>query len=282
MADTIQRITPNGHKVITYNTRRYIKRTLFNKVIKELKQREYKPVNPFSLVLIELKAKLTSLLFKGVQNKLPYPFYSGEMYEYRKVFATNIKIKYYFDLHNRPEKKTYLICESEILDYITHPLINWLVRDTIKNKTEWDGEDCSESKLKEIKEILNYGTTYRNILHDKMYKDPATYKNTPSHLHQYIKRVKYVIGTMKYNTSKFDYFSVLNIKHYDPKTKKTSNKGLKAYTTYSWSDNYNRGGWTFGGLKACSLENICIANGFKKEKGKKYQYGDFAEWYMKI
>jgi hypothetical protein len=287
MSERIERITPNGHKVITFNPRRYTKRTLFNRVVKELKEREYKPMKLLSMVLLELKNKLNKMLYKGVQNKLPYPIYSGDMYGYKKVYATNRKIKYYFNHYHRAEKKAYCICESELFDYINHPLINWLVRDTIKNAYGWDGKDCSESKLKEIKEVLNtkkphHGRTYRDILHDRMYKDVADYRHTPSYLHGYIKRVRYVIGNMKYNTSNFHYLSVLNLKHYDPKTKKTSNKGLKADTTYSWSDDYNRGGWVFGGLKAGSLENICELNGFKKEKGKKYQYGDFAEWYMKI
>ena len=76
-------------------------------------------------------------------------------------------------------------------------------------------------------------------------------------------------------------WSPLNLKYWDKNTMKTSNKGLKADTTWSYVSD-NKCGWTFGGIKAYDLEWFCLKNGFKKEKGKKYQYGDYANWFLHI
>jgi hypothetical protein len=95
--------------------------------------------------------------------------------------------------------------------------------------------------------------------------------------------------TLNYENTPFKYESVLNYKKWDKITKKTSLKGLKANTTWTWTEpkrdgeegRARTGGWTFGGFCANSIEYNAVENGFKKKKGQKYNYGDFAEFLMK-
>jgi hypothetical protein len=93
---------------------------------------------------------------------------------------------------------------------------------------------------------------------------------------------------MNYNGSGSKYYHATNLKRWDKVTKKTSNAGLKADTTYSWSDDYSRGGWTFGGITVDTLEylyrvnNGLKSNATKDASGNKItlKYGDYAEWYL--
>lgn len=78
--------------------------------------------------------------------------------------------------------------------------------------------------------------------------------------------------------------SHIYLKHWDKTTKKASLKGLKADTdkTRSWEGGSSYG-WKFNGyIDADYIEYFCKQNGFKKEKGQKYYYGDYAMWMLKV
>jgi hypothetical protein len=277
----IERITPNGHKVVVFSPRRYTKRTLFNRVLKELKAREFKPINWFEMVLLELKER---------NKKAPKDYYTGEpkyngkMYEMRWVYYSNLRIK---------NLGRFSICDYESHLKNEEPIVVWAF-DKVEKKYPFQ-KDATHTKWrdalrdKRLQRFLNSGGAYgcesfeRRVNDILQRKIPVNeMKNVPKENNFKMYKIRYEIGTMKYNTSRLSYYSVLNIKRWDKNTKKTSNKGLKADTTYSWTDGFGRGGWTFGGLDASNMEDICLKNGFKKEKGKKYQYGDYAEWYLSI
>lgn len=94
-------------------------------------------------------------------------------------------------------------------------------------------------------------------------------------------KIKVVYKTLNFSSSIIHYTSVLNLKHWSKTTKKPSNKGLTAKSAYTYT-NYTGhvAGWTFGGITAEDLEMLCITNGMVKVKKQKYQYGDYAEWYI--
>ena len=95
-------------------------------------------------------------------------------------------------------------------------------------------------------------------------------------------KIRQRIKTLDYKASIIPNYSPINLKRWNKITKKSTNKGCVAVS--AWSHHYetggNRSGWTLDGFKAPDLEYFVIKNGFKKEKGKKYQYGDYAEWLL--
>ena len=92
--------------------------------------------------------------------------------------------------------------------------------------------------------------------------------------------------TMNYKLTPTHYCSALYLKKYNNEGK-TSNKGLTAIQFYKYEnnsavkvENADRGGWQLNGLTAGCLKEFVMKNGFKFEKGKKYTYGDYANWVL--
>jgi hypothetical protein len=270
--------------------RRLIDYYLRQKVIEEFKSKPVKEINMFKIVLIELKQKQNQMIYQ-YGKRLDYPTYKGKMFEYQYVLPTYQKVKWYF---KKPDYKSpdYQFFENDIIEYIKNPIISYVVKTSIKDVLKWDN-DYSENSINEIKKILKQkqqysNQTYQQIVFKKL-NEKFNLKYTGS-LKPYLIKIKFSIGSMDLTKTQRNYYNPLNLKYWDKTTFKTSNKGLKADTTYSWSDDYSRGGWKFGGITADDLELICLKNGFKvekemrkgKEKDKKYQYGEFANWYLHI
>lgn len=97
----------------------------------------------------------------------------------------------------------------------------------------------------------------------------------------FVIKIRVVEKTLNYAGLNRRYYDATNIKHFDPTTFKTSNKGLKADTTWTYTTNDRTAGWTFGGIDAKDMERFAVKNGFKKEKGEKYVYGDYAIWILR-
>jgi len=95
----------------------------------------------------------------------------------------------------------------------------------------------------------------------------------------YIIKKRILRKTMNYKLTPRKYGDALNLKHWSKTTKNPTNKGLKADTTYTYHNGSVKG-WTFGGWDADSLKKFAKVNGFVFEKGKKYQYGDYAKWVL--
>lgn len=277
--------------------RRLIDYYLRQKVIEEFKSKPVKVINWFKIVLIELKRKMIDLRsINSYSGLLENPKYSGKMYEYKYVLPSHRRVKYYFDKPNT-NKKSYCLFENDIFEYIKHPVISYSIQSAIKNVYGWDTNDTSSITIGEIKNILKtkvkYSTEYYNdILHNYLYREKYNPKNVPDKIKPYLIKVRFEVGKMDLTKTPRTYYDIKNLKWWDKTTLKTSNKGLKADTTYSWSEDGSRGGWTFGGITADDLERICLLNGFKiekeikikngkeKSKDKKYQYGDFANWFL--
>lgn len=275
--------------------RRLMDYYLRQKVIEEFKSKPNKVIKWFNIVLIELKRKMVEkrYSYSGLKD---IPNYDGKMYDYKYVLPSHRRVKYYFD---KPDTKlkSIMLFENSIFDYIKHPVVKYSIHSTIKDIYGWDTNKTDETTIKEIKDILKTkkqytNTYYREILNDKLYKDKYNPKNVPDYIKPYLIKMRFETGKMDLTKTPRTYYNPKNLKYWDKTTMKTSNKGLKADTTYSWSDEYHRGGWTFGGITADDLERICVLNGFKiekeiktkngkeKEKDKKYQYGDFANWFL--
>jgi hypothetical protein len=90
-------------------------------------------------------------------------------------------------------------------------------------------------------------------------------------------KIRQRIKTLDYKASIIFDYSAINLKRWNKITKKTTNKGCVAVSAWSWTD---RKGWTLDGFTAPDLKWFVKQNGFKEEKGKKYQYGDYAEWLL--
>jgi len=264
---------------------------LHRKVIEELKSKSVKEINWFNIVLIELRQKQNSMMYHQYYGKLlDYPTYKGEMYCYKYVLPSYRGVKWYFKKEGAI-KNNYQFCESDIMDYIKHPIVSYIVKTCIKEKYDWD-YNYRYQTIHKIKEILTQHIGYSKetskyfdyTYQEQVYKTLNEKYNNINDIHPSIKdyliKIKCKVGSMDLTKTQRHYFNPLNLKFWDKTTLKTSNKGLKADTTYSWTEEWGRGGWKFGGITADELEHICIINGFKKEKKKKYQYGDYANWYL--
>jgi hypothetical protein len=97
----------------------------------------------------------------------------------------------------------------------------------------------------------------------------------------FVIKIRVVEKTLDYAGLNRRYYDATNIKHFDPTTFKTSNKGLKADTTWTYTSGDRTAGWTFGGIDAKDMERFAVKNGFKKEKNEKYVYGDYAIWILR-
>jgi hypothetical protein len=91
---------------------------------------------------------------------------------------------------------------------------------------------------------------------------------------------KVEMGRLSLNGRVTSYYDVTNLKGWDKTTGKTSNKGLKADTSYTYTDGYgNSSGWTFGGIKAGDLCEVMKKNNIDS---KGMRYGDMAVKLMKL
>jgi hypothetical protein len=233
---------------------------LRKKVILDLQSNYDKPRNWFAIVLLELKQKM-----KKYKN-------TGKMYKYSYVFATHPRIQNYLDFikPNNYRKKVYLFYSSLLTEFADHPIVKYGLQ-------KYYGRPLKEGESTEVLE--NYEK--REKLYNTM-NQLQDYKFVPEDLRKYLIKIRVSIGSMDLTLTPTPYYSLINLKYWNKTTKKTSNKGQRADHTYSWANEYRWGGWQFGGISADDLWAICKKNGFVEEKKKKYQYGDYAQWYLKI
>lgn len=177
-------------------------------------------------------------------------------------------------VYNGRIKTNYIYWVSEL-----HPIIynayNWKRSDILNTKfPKKDDETYDEYEKRK--------SNFQHLIHKADQGHPLTgpyYKDGEKLI--WIK-LRVVSHTLNYEYVKPYNYDATGLKHYNPTTKKTSNKHLIAVKYYG-SVNYQgrKCGWEFGGITAHSIERFCIQNGFVKEKKKKYQYGDYAEWMLK-
>jgi hypothetical protein len=303
MTTRVERISENGHHIVTYSPRRYTKRTLFNRVLKELKAKlpsilENESRKYYSLMLIDLKTKTK----KNINNGEPYYTKDGKlnysygydnvkkMYETRYVLPFSHKVRdYYINNEYNPNihwhtKRINIVRKDKLKQIRDLPEVKYIL-DKIKKEIEWKlkyEKEYKDSNLTTESFIEKYifGERYDggidrqldNYMNEKYSYIPKSAKHLP-----WVK-IKVCIGEMNIRSSYTPNWSPLNYKSWGANGKCT-NKGLKADTTYSWFSDGQKGGWTFGGMTASELDHYCKGNKIST-KGKTYR--DLAIEYMKV
>jgi hypothetical protein len=237
-------------------------------VIRQLKNTPAKKIDFFKIVLIELKQKMYHMV-NFCYSKFDYPKYKGKMYSNRYVLPSHeMMARKEGDKANSDiaiyKIPTYMVCH-----HLEHPIVKSIIdnlnKGKVPNQTYWENN--------------------KSLILEKLKKDFYNPEKTQLSLLPYLIKVKAHIGTMDYAKIRRPYSCPLNIKKYNHTTGKTSNRGLKAvdYDTYSYVKGwciYRQ--WAFGGITCDDIEKLCVENGLKKIKGKKYQYGDYAKFYMSL
>jgi len=155
---------------------------------------------------------------------------------------------------------------------VLHPIIltkmGWQYGDDLFKQKFPRKPDETYAEYNKRKEIFTYS-----------HNTPQTFKDVEN-LKWY--KIKLVSKILNYKYVEPYEYDATGLKYYNPMTKKTSNKKLKAIKYYD-CENYQgrKCGWEFGGITAYGIEKFCIQNGFIKDKKTKYQYGDYAEWILK-
>jgi hypothetical protein len=203
--------------------------------------------------------------------------YKGRVYKDVYLRRLNDKVMSYY-----PSVKQGSYCNRNGRMVLADPNAKkyFINKYNIKNKenqiTELSPEMDEQFITKFIYDYREYGGGFR---FEEWRKEVSEKYNEEA---GFVVKVRMVYKTLDYNGLMRRYWSPSNLKYWDKNNMKTSNRGLKADTTWSYSNKDYRGGWTFGGITANDIENFCVRNGFKKEKGKKYQYGDYANWFLHI
>ena len=292
--ERIERTTPN---VVT---RRYNKRTLFNRVLKELKTKEIK-INYFRVcVLDEFKNryypdfKHNGFLYQYKWVKTCHPkffknaffksnyFYQGV--DWRCVvdnffkgnkYSDEVLSEWLIDVNYITEKKILagIPQNDKIITYKTTK--DYLFEITFLKESEkgdWKGMNQDDlTQMIQFLELKNKITKWKSFY-------SVTFTKKPTRFHTIRLRLK--CGTMDLKKYKTPFYSPLNLKKWD-KNGKTSNLGLKAIYPYKWEEDYiNRSGWVFGGIKVDDLHAKCKYN-LMPNYNKKMKYGELALWWYK-
>ena len=168
-----------------------------------------------------------------------------------------------------------VIYKKELLEVEADTMCDkWITKD------KWDREE----------EIQNIKSQYEKLMTGKidvLGREDKYYKGQKEEIRKGLKDAgikiwskKVVMGNLNLKGRVIGYYDATNLKGWDKRTGKTSNKGLKADTTYSYTDGYGHsGGWVFGGIKAASLSGMMKKNGIDT---KGLSYGDMAKKLMKL
>jgi hypothetical protein len=220
-------------------------------------------------------------LLNYIKSKIPLykkenePRYTGNVYGYEYIRKTNPKCKYYnkildSNLYSQINAMLILADKDAKCDFIKkYNAFHKCLIPITELEPYMNAEFIRDF-------IRNPQVKYR---FDDWRKETSDYKD----IQGFDVKIKKIVKKLDYSQSYQSYFSISNLKYWNKHTHKTSNKGLTAFNMWSYeNENHRRAGWSFGGIKVGCLEDLCINNGFKKEKGTKYQYGDYAEWYLHI
>lgn len=232
------------------------------------RERYEKKSRKMGFLILDLKDYI-----KKYMNNYGDIVFKGNVYKYQYIRKTNTRVKNYYKDLGCYRNIYKLILQDK---YATNYFIKLY---NLKKKTE----------LTELEPNMDYNFIYEFLnLEDskEVKKMMIDYLDATSDKYDeqegFVLRVKYLYKKLDYKGIMRRYWSPSNLKYWNKTTMVVSSKGLKADTTWSYSDKNYRGGWRFGGITAVDLEHFCKKNGFKTEKGKKYQYGDYANWFLHI
>jgi hypothetical protein len=261
-------------------------------VIRQLKNTPAKKIDFFKIVLIELKQKMIAKRFypeyesiSGNKYVLPYePHCQGKIYATRYLLPTHKRFKHRQTLNSMFGIGRGRTGKEEILDNIRHPIIKEIAKEYVTDNLD---EEIHPDRMRQIRIALKKrdggGISHLDVICEKLWEVTYNPKTAPVALLPYLIKTRMYVekSVTLFHVPHHHYTSPVYLKKYDPVTMKTSNKGLQiGVVQYSLhSDDKER---YFGGLKADKLTRLCIRNGFKPIKGKKYQYGDYAKFYMSL
>ena len=208
----------------------------------EFRMKNQKNKKIMDFVLLELKTYMNKKIISNYYDKnKEYPTYSGKCYKYKYILRQNDIIQ------NKISYNSGLRFKGEMDYHIRNSVFPTKIGNQYWHLTKKETIEVKPEELVKVR-VLN---------------KTMNYQLTPTH-----------------------YCSALFLKKYNNEGK-TSNKGLTAIQFYKYEnnkavnvENTDRGGWQLNGLTAGTLKAFVERNGFKFEKGKKYTYGDYANWVL--
>jgi len=216
--------------------------------------------------------------------------YNGACYKYKYLKPTNKKIKGYYNA-------TATLSNGNVIrNNINEYSGDWLrytnipaVRQFYKNETEPKKEGEPEWKEPTQKEFEEWCNTKRNQYTSRKNREELNNNlqlESDKPTEDCWIKVKYCYKKRDYTAIRLPYYSVLNFKKWSATTGKSSLKGLKADTTWTYTNSSSTGrdrtsGWTFGGTSADDMRTLAKWNNYPEVKGKKAEYGDYAKWIWK-
>jgi hypothetical protein len=272
---------------------------------KNIRKRNNKYYHPFVMIELRKYIQIKKGLFcnKGkYYNVYNEPQYNGKtcVYKYLSLYHKKFKGNFCYTY----EEPTFEFIKNDIT------VKKWFFETFYKkeefyenslnkdwNKNNWDNkmknefsfEDENTKKYNTLPTLIK-GYNFWNKCRNTYYKSKkeTTLKTI---------RVKVCIKTLDYTKILYPDLNIFNFKGWNKETKQTSNKGCIKISS-GWTYTNNEGNivekYELGGLKTETLKKWALDNGFKEEreqtigkKGmksvkKKYYYGDYAEYMLKL
>ena len=246
------------------------------KIYQEKNKNKYESIRfKYKYIIIDLKlsVKLNSYIY-GTDE----PQYTGKCYNIFYVNRTNKKLlgcirrlnlsidsEHYFKYKYLSHKETYEKYREVEEYYKIHcpdykeegKLDTWLSY-YVYNK---EGTRCT------------YYESENELKRDKYFNSES---NKPTELNTI--KMRKTFKQMDYSSTPIYHYSAKNIKFWDKKTQKPSNKGLEIDRTFNYI--YERG-WKLNGITLDEIKVFCHSNGLDKKISKNYKYGDYANWILK-
>ena len=220
-------------------------KNIFDTCLKEITPSIVKPFR-FALVLLELKYFMQHKVLNG--NIYKYAYISKLHIKHTKYMNNN---DYYYGLR-RQCCGYHEMCKNKYGNATDRQ--NYLDKSDLK---KWFQENCIPIDLHK--------------------SDVATISSVKNKLFSI--KIKYCYKTMNYNSTPIGKYNIINFKHWDAVSKKTSNKGLKAISTYTYTHIRDDKRWVFGGFKIDDLKMWATQNGYDL---KGTRYGDYGDWALKV
>lgn len=224
---------------------------MFNKCINAITEKVRNEKYIFNYVLLDMKLLLKTKKLEGKIYKIGY--------------ITILNPKYIKNDYNKYLRYSFETTKEPII-------IDWF-----KSNLNGYGISLNETQtLTLLKAKRTDNESYENALYD--------YLNKISKIKTDVYRIKIRVlhKTMNYEFTPFGYYNAINLKYWNSKTKKTSNKNLTANHTYTYFETgtQHSRGWTFGGITIDKLQSFCYSNGLDKTSSKLFKYGDYGDWVL--
>jgi hypothetical protein len=246
------------------------------KIYQEKNKNKYESIRfKYKYIIIDLKL---SVKFNSYINRTDEPKYTGKCYNIFYVNRTNKNILGYYDRNEHFFKYKYL---SHKETYEKYREIEEYYKIHFPDYTD-------EGKLNtwHSHRVYNKEGTRFTIYESENERKKDIYFNSESNKPTELNTIKIrkPFKQMDYSSTPKYHYNAQNIKFWDKKTKKPSNKELKADHTFNYISDYTNHtrGWKFNGITLDEIKSFCIINGLDKIISKNYKYGDYANWILKV